>query len=419
MKTRTKLAAIAGLEGMTRDETVESLQSTIITNVFGGGQDTELEPPEEISEIQVNQALAEATSDVEESSKLVEAYIEQEEEHAEAVADLEQAVTGIESLFEGEFSQVAYQSLMSHAARCAKRAGVELPVKLDGMESMSSATVYLETRNGLEGFMDSVKDTGKKLKELVITVYNYLMDMIKGWIGQFKNLSDKTKLAIVKADKCEDVKAEIRLGRWNRWLDAANTPVFEIIKLFKPLGVALNTSTVSLNDVVTDEGSSLASVKAMVKSISDLPMKKVSGDSSKLTEGYQFDIGNMSVTYTVPHPDNSTSDAFKVFAVNLKQNAEAKEATTKAVYRDLQAVKTELHSVLKFVDGTKDNFEKIHNALRNERDKLVALVNATDGGKNKTKVMNAISAKRKIITDTERLIFNLAEAKCDLLKAHL
>ncbi|QAU04325.1 hypothetical protein [Photobacterium phage PDCC-1] len=422
MNTRFKLAALAGLESMSAEEMTTDLQNHIIENVFTG--DSELTPDEAVVGQKINQALAEATSDVEESSKLAETYIEQEEKQEQALTDLGEAVAGVEALFEGEFSQTAYNHLMRHAERCAKRAGVELPVKLDGMESMTTASIYLETRNGLEGFMDSVKEASTKAKDVVISVFRYLMELVTGWIGQFSSLSEKIKHAIVKADKATDLKDEIKLGKWDRWLDVANKPVFDTVSLFRLLGVALNVAPVSLVDVVMEQDPNaktidLGSVKALTEAITQLPMKKLSPDASKQIESYQFDIANVKVTYTVPHAQNESLDVFKAFGMYSEQNADGKETTTKAIYKDPRNLVTELRSLLKFVENTKNNFEKMHSGLRSERDRLIGVINSGTGGMNKTKLTSALSTKRKIITHTERLIFNLVEAKCDLLKAHI
>ena len=217
MNTRFKLMSIMGAESLfdgnpTQAEVTQSLQTHIIDNVFGGTQEKvidnepNIEANPEAVELQTHIELAGATTDLEESDKLVREFIKQEEQQQAALEDLEVAVSGIESLFKGEFDPNAYRVMMKHATRCANRAGVELPISVDGMESMSSANLYLNVRQGMEGFLDSVKQGAKDAKAFFIKLYNLLIDMVR---DKFNEVRSATKAYQTMLDTMKDYDGEI------------------------------------------------------------------------------------------------------------------------------------------------------------------------------------------------------------------
>lgn len=226
MNTRFKLMSIMGAESLfdgnpTQAEVTQSLQTHIIDNVFGGTQEKvidnepNIEANPEAVELQTHIELAGATTDLEESDKLVREFIKQEEDQQAALEDLEVAVSGIESLFKGEFDPNAYRAMMKHATRCANRAGVELPINVDGMESMSSANLYLNIRQGMEGFLDSVKQGAKDAKAFFIKLYNLLIDMVRDKLNEVRSATKAYQTMVDKVkDYDGDIAKEFTVAKW-------------------------------------------------------------------------------------------------------------------------------------------------------------------------------------------------------------
>lgn len=423
MDVRFKLAALAGLESMTKEEVAADLQNHIVDNVFD--THTELTPDESVVEQKVNEALAEATSDVKESSKLAETYLDQEEKRLIALSDLEEAVSGVESLFEGEFSHTAYNHLMRHADRCAKRAGVTLPIKLDGMESMSSASIYLETRNGLEGFMDSVKQGFKDTKAFFIKLYNMLIDMVR---DKFNEVRSATKAYQIMLDEMKDydgsIATEFTVAKWYESTQHRNEDRHHaqmatgVTESMLSAASKLDIKAFAQGELRDAEIAIRGPFQYSFKSSAIEVEKKDSITTGRFTLGkYLFDFGFKDF-------QPSTEEELKEFVTKtffkvgtFTSNVPKLGSTLPAVFRSKQDIINLLEGNLawcKFVDRFTKTYQ---NDLKRERDFVIAGLASKDGLTRDPRPL--VRLKQKILSSMFKAHTDVMRADLSLVKAHL
>ncbi|QCW23253.1 internal head protein [Vibrio phage USC-1] len=413
MNTRFKLATIAGLEALSGDINPEELQTHTT--------DGELSADDAVIENQINYEMSEATSDVKASMEIAEEFSNRQLKQEQAVTDLEAAVEGLEKFFEGEFSLEGYKVLMNHASRCATRAGVELPIKLDGMESMTSASVYLETRNGLEGFMDVVKKAGTDFKNVIITIYKYFRDVIKGWLAQFGGMESKIDHALKLLSKTNTLNSEIKVGKWNRYLDINKKRLFKTSDLHPLATMANETGKVKLTDVLTPQDlpdQKYPSVDTLSDVIVNRDLEYDRRNSGENIELYTLEIANLCLRFTIPGRVAKGIGAFEDFKVLPKEIDGVDVSTHSALFSDKRMIEQELKEMLTFVKSVKKTFETIDRELVQERDTLVATARTLPNGVSRRSIIIASSAKRRVISGCETAVYNLLDAKYSALRAH-
>lgn len=117
--------------------------------------------------------------------------VTKEQDTEDTINDSLQIIEGIESLFKSdEYDQTKVIDLYKRLETNAEKLGNPLPVKLDGMENFTSASVYVQARTGTESFMETLKRYGSRFIEFLKMIYKY----IRGYFS-----SQSLKLKTIKA----------------------------------------------------------------------------------------------------------------------------------------------------------------------------------------------------------------------------
>lgn len=430
------------------------------------------EASEEVTELKTQIALAEATTDVKESEALVEEFIKEEQSKAAAIEELQECVNGVEGLFAGEFSYKAYTVLMKQADRAAKRAGVELPVSVEGCESMTSASIYLQTRAGLEGFMDTVKQKMGDVKKFLIALYNSIMEWLKSKFGlankrgtqiaalkqAFK--SGKTRYNDPNYGKAEDASSsdqklldgpkgspgmlalphrkdntpkyefsKIQLGPWNRVLDVENYGVPNSRSYIKLVDMIDSLEDLKMRDLVLgDHNKAVSTLRSFSSSATAVRGDNITKDVNgvkcviKTTE-----LGAFDLTITIPdssnHYDDLAAISKAVSVISSKRelvNESAKtEGTTDIIYKTEDAVLQMLDKLADVNDDISKRYKEQISRLNSERDFIVSGLEEGTSAGIRAMVTKVSEAKRSIANDVNQVINNVLIAHIECIKAHV
>lgn len=407
MKHNPLIAAM----GMTRVAGCESLDPS--TN-------TTEEIPAVVEPTAEEKALVEAEEKLNEAEQHLGEVLQQEQDHQETVKAAEEAIAGLESMFQGEFDETVYRQHVGTLQGIGERTQIPLSVTVAGMESLSSAQIYLNTVNGLESFMDSLREAGKTIKELVIKAYNALLDLLRSFKNLFLGLNSKLENTKKRLDAVDEIKPKAKLGKWNKYLGAEEYSPADIGSMKILTELMDKVSKVKIRDMASlDDAARKKAVDELAYLIADgkgfIQSKPVDRTTNK--EMYYMRIGNTEFEYTIPMRSLPV-DSLLSFAFELKFMKEVKDSGEAKVYLDKRHMADDLNETIEFAKQARDTFDGLDKVLKQERDSLVA---ATHDPKiiDRAMLLEAIKIKRSLIEKTERNIFHILEAKNSLFSAHL
>lgn len=390
------------------------------------------EASKEVTELKTQLALSEATTDVKESEQLVDEFFKEEAAKAEAIEELEEVVAGVEGLFAGEFSPKAYDALMNQAQRAAKRAGVVFPAKVEGCESMTSASVYLETRAGLEGFMDSVKEKAGDIKKFIIDLYRFIIEVLKNQFGVAKKQSDEVN-ELIKLAKAKNgpLNETIAVGKWNGLLDVENQGLPTDKAYRNMLEAVKSVDELNVREIALD---SLEKGKAALRKFS-VTIEHLKGDTTdvKLDNGVaklkKLELGAVRVMIDVPAANTpiltgrDLVNALHIIRTDKQILSDKVKMTDMmpAYYKNTNTVIQALEDMKKVIDELGKIYQKQIRALDNERDLVLSGIGIETAGEAnyRSVIRNLMDAKRKVSKETNGALRAVMEAHMRCIRGHL
>lgn len=403
---RNKLMAMVGVESL---DTEVVQEGEVVT-----------QPLDADVQIAVEQELADATTDYEESNRLTREFLEEQQAKEEAKEELITVVEGIEAFFNEEFKPEAFNILMRHANRVAERAGVELPVTVSGMESMSSAEIYLQVRTGLEGFVDTLKGGAETLKKLIIQAYEYMKRVLINFINNFRALENQIKHTQARIRAGVEILDTIQLGAWDRYINLRYNRPFNITDLQPLVVLASEFNNVKLlGAVANNDAECTDTIQLMKQSITKRNLRPIREAHTPTGEGYYYDFGNMRVSISVPKDCSLGEKALHDFRASSKVYREVTKGQEKAVFGSTQAMDQELGKLLTFTKGVITKFNTMSQQLDSERDLLISATKVASGGISASKVGTAAANKRRLISVCEENVLGGCAALHKLVQAHI
>lgn len=396
------MARVAGCESLDPStDTIEELPAVV-------------EPTEE------EKALVEAEEQVEAATAELDATIQAEVNYQDQVAKAEHAITGLEAMFTGDFDEAVYREHVGTLKAISETTEVPLTVTVDGMESLNSAQIYLNTMGGLESFMDGLKAVGKTIKELVIKAYNTLLDLLRSFKNLFLGLNAKLANTKSRLDAVDEIKPKAKLGKWNKYLGAEHFSPAEIRSMKILTELMVKVSKVKIRDMGSmDDTARKKSIDELAYLIADVNgfIQSKDVDRAANKEVYYMRIGNTEFEYTIPMRSLPV-DSLLSFGFDLKFTKTTKDSGEVKVYLDKRHMADDLDETIEFAKHARDTFDELDKVLKQERDSLVAAVHDPKV-MDRTMLLEAIKIKRSLIEKTERSIFHILEAKNSLFSAHL
>lgn len=407
MKHNPLIAAM----GMTRVAGCESLDPST---------DTTEEIPAVVEPTEEEKALSEAQEKLNEAEQTLGEVLQQEQNHQATVKEAEEAIAGLESMFQGEFDETVYRQHVNTLQGISELTQIPLSVTVDGMESLSSAQIYLNTVNGLESFMDTLKAAGKTIKELVIRAYNALLDLLRSFKNLFLGLNAKLANTKKRLDATDEIKPKAKLGKWNKYLGTEHFSPAEIGSMKILTELMVKASEVKIRDMGSkDDVARKKAVDELAYLIANeygfIQSKDVDRTANK--ETYYMRIGNTEFEYTVPMRSLPV-DSLLSFGFDLKFMKDTKDSGEVKVYLDKRHMADDLDETIEFAKHARDTFDELDKVIKRERDSLVAAVHNPES-MDRPMLLEAIKIKRSLIEKTERSIFHILEAKNSLFSAHL
>lgn len=384
--------------------------------------DTVTEVPEVIVDAE-EQALEEAQQEIEKINTELMGVLEADANHEQSVAEAAEAIAGLESMFQGEFDEVVYRKHVGTLQAISERTEVPLPVTVDGMESLSSAQIYLNTMSGLEGFMDNLKALGKSIKETVIKVYNFLIGLVKTKAKEMKS-TDKMIDDMIKELESHDgeLKRTISLGPWyvgaeELYSKPGNTAHHKQLE-----GMIKVAGKIEVKEYMC------ASFDRACEMVGDIAKEMaIAFDDkgvSRSTPIIKTNIGQREVTFKWAKGLSSTEKELSV-KVNMFVLGMTPIRLTKHKVGD------EVESCFKSISEIKDMLGKLktnnnlveqlvflfEKGLAKERDFLVAALNSENGVKRDPKGL--IDIKQNLLSTALRINTEIVRSEISMVKAHL
>lgn len=198
MSRRSLLDKISGLEQLELVSTDGSELPPEATT-FPSEEDLKLES------LKIDEELHQVDLEENYNRDQINTVVKEDQLIKETTEEIKELVTGVESLFQSPDIDInALRCFYKSIDRRAEKLNLNFPVKVEGMESMTPASLYLATRDGMEGFMDSVKGAGKRFLEFVIMLFKYVYNYFT--TASVKNKLLFKKIALVERH-LEKVKA--------------------------------------------------------------------------------------------------------------------------------------------------------------------------------------------------------------------
>ncbi|AGB07235.1 hypothetical protein [Vibrio phage VP4B] len=414
MSIRNKLSAMAGMESLSRDEVTDDLHKTIVENVFGDG-DQNLSPSIEAEQQQVDEALADATTDVEESVKLVETYLEQEQSQEEAVQDLHKAVDGMEQLLMTEYTPATLNALTRHTERCAKRVGIPFTLGVSGMESFTPASVYLAMRDGLESLGNVERDNVGSIKGGYERLTHICDDVEK----RFDRLLVNLELLRKRLKDNPEIKSEIALGEWNKWLDVRDRTPRPIVRLVNLMEVEYILDRIKVLDLIAKDD--LTSAKAQellskdVKKSVDVSRERTEDGKNHTT--WEFRFNTACFYFDLPNQNGTSLEALKVYNLRMEPATDRYNSKSKNVYQHLDTMFSELDEMISIAEDTRSTYVDWRKSLKTESGMVVSALQS--GKVDPSKALAYIGLHNRFMVTAQRGIFEVISAYEHLFRAHI
>lgn len=187
---------------------------------LGLGEATAADVVEVVEEARAE--VAELAVEIEEQSAVLEDVVDQIEELDESVEELEEVVDGVESLMNsGTYNSKAFGMLYARGQKLNQKLGGQNGDRL-GAESLADrATAEMAARQGVEGFVETIKKYGQQAVEFVKHIFNVMITFFVSLFNQADGLQRRAASLKSKVDKADKVKTKINLGAWNAFFDYA------------------------------------------------------------------------------------------------------------------------------------------------------------------------------------------------------
>lgn len=218
--------------------------------------------------------VAEVQVELEQQAAVIEELTEAVADQEEAVEELAENIEGMESLIgSGQFNSTAFANLYNRASRLnAKLGGVS--VDRLGAESMSdAATAQIMARNGMEGFMETIKSTAKKAGEVIRHIFDAIINFFVGLFSGAEKVARRAEQLSTRLAAADKVKEKIKLGGWNVLYDYAKNGLNKDLEgwsatqnaLATFANVAKSASKVTLSDFNSAYATLLSAIKSDAK----------------------------------------------------------------------------------------------------------------------------------------------------------
>lgn len=194
-----------------------------ILDLYAGIEELELENvAEEVSdavEETVKTEIAEVATAIEEQSGQIEELTETVNELEEASEEVVEIVEGLESLLaSGNFHAPSFAYQYNRAAKLNVMLGGRNGSRL-GAESLGDAsTAQLMARDGIEGFMETVKGWGKKAADFIKHIFNTVISFFSNLFDQAGKIQSRAT-SLKEKVKADAIKDKVKLGGWNAYFD--------------------------------------------------------------------------------------------------------------------------------------------------------------------------------------------------------
>lgn len=234
----------------------------------------------------VRAEVAELAAEIEENSQAVENLVDEVQELDESVEELEETVEGLESLLgSGNYNPAAFAQLYNRGVKLANRLGADIDGSRIGAESVSdAATAELMVRQGVESFMDKVKEYGRKAIEFIKHIFNTVINFFVSLFNQADGLQRRAAQLKKRIDDGATIKKDIKLGGWNVYFDyaknglaeAKNSKGFEgtMDSMAKLMELGKNVSGIDLGAFKSAYASVISGIKADATKIGKSQAKK-------------------------------------------------------------------------------------------------------------------------------------------------
>ncbi|UVD32093.1 hypothetical protein [Vibrio phage phiKT1028] len=376
-----------------------------------------------------DQERAAAEAEIKKVSDELTAALQADAEHQQTVAEATEAISGLESMFQGDFDEAVYRKHVGTLQAISERTEVPLAVTVDGMESLSSAQIYLDTMNGLEGFVDNLKSAGKTIKQFIIQIYKYLKELFTSFVDHFKSIEKQLVETQRLLNNVDEIKGQITLNKkWNQALNIGEIPMIKVRDMSVLIEMAEDIGDVNIGQIV-DKSTPLSSkaIKFFKERITQQPGVKLVGtatdkgpsSTSVKTEVYELIIGNVELGYFVPASLVEGIESVKAFEALEAIRPEVTGGVRESAYTGKREITQELHDLIGCASAAKAVFEKLKRDIDKERDALIARINDHDTFSDRNGVAAGVKAKRKYLETNENTLFKLLQAKNHCIRAHL
>ena len=185
-------------------------------------QPAEVIAPEEVAEVVADKVIAENQEQLNEIAESVEKLAEAVEDSQETIEEIQDTVEGLESLLNGNFNPVAASKSYARLQKLVAKIGGDIGSERHGTEALTDAdTAQMLMRDGMEAATKEGEGwfsrAGTFLKALFQKIAAFVVGLFNSAAGY------KRKVEILRsAIRSGSVKNKIKVGDWNRYIDAKN-----------------------------------------------------------------------------------------------------------------------------------------------------------------------------------------------------
>ena len=389
--------------------------------------DTPAEVVEEIVEQEVRAQIAEATVEMGEAGSEVVTLVERLDAIEDTVEDLEETVEGMESLLaSGNFDNTVFSQMYNRAARLNEKLGGSSLSRM-GAESFSdAASAQVMSRDGMEGFTETVKGYGAKAVAFIKQIYNAVINFFIGLFNQADALDRRAKQMSEQLGKVEKLKEKVTFGGWNAYVDYAANGIKDLGAVSSEAFDAVAALAEQAKDPKNANISAFsAAYKKTVASLTKMGKKSSSKDNGD-NKNVVGQINGIRILFSYYdgkiENEADVAKAGKALKLAVGKAPEAKTLSTgdsapKADKSGLQGAITKIRADVQKLKTTKvkDKFSAA------ERDKVIGNLNALkgDGEKDGEKVKQGVAVVKASASTAASLTKVLASANGAFLTAGL
>lgn len=383
--------------------------------------------PEEVVEIQQDQAIAEAQEEVAEAQVEIVQAQNDLEVLEERVEDLEEAIEGVEAMIRGDRawnSDLCMEKYNEARKIVGRTYGDAEIISLKGAEAFGDKdTGAIELASGLESMKEKAGEMWKGVKQFFINLYNHIIAFFVGIFNTFRGIEKKADAVIARLNALADdkIKKEIKLGAWNVYLNLDKNA-----KGQEKVTAVTGTVVSSLKDLAKalDTGADIADVRKALSSVADKADSKASGGSNENSETIKATFGAVTATITLPKSSPKEAvDALKETKVTFSvDKAKAKTDGTVKVKESKADLVAEAKGIRQAaINARIADFDK--KALETKRDKAIAKIESSEGEKEgKAKrvalVKASSSASLAVSRELSKLGAKMLSAGLSAIQAH-